>query len=41
MKSAGYYLILTAVLAGGAVPGQGFITGDSGGNEQGVAIFDR
>ncbi len=41
IKSAGYYLIFTAALAAGAAPRQGFIAGDSGGNERGVVVFDR
>ena len=41
MKPIGYYLLLSMVLTGRSLFAQGFVTGDSGGNERVVSVFDR
>lgn len=41
MKNIAYYLFLMIVFTNRLLFAQGFITGDSGGNERGVSIFDR
>ena len=41
MKNIAYYLFIAMVLANRSLFAQGFITGDSGGNERVVSVFDR